>query len=183
MLKYALLGFLNYEPLTGYDLKQIIDQSISYFWHAKQSQIYNTLKKLEQGGRLTSEIVPQEGRPNRRIYTITEAGREELRQWLAQPLTTLTSRKERLLLKVFFSAQIDKDSLLTQLRLQRTLHQQQLELYQTKVAGQIEQHAAEMPQLSKDALLWEATRRMGELHEQAYIHWLDETMAMIKEKF
>ena len=46
MLKYVLLGFLNYAPQTGYELKQAIDKSTSFFWHAKQSQIYTTLKGL-----------------------------------------------------------------------------------------------------------------------------------------
>ena len=47
MLKYALLGFLKYESKTGYELKQTMDKSTGLFWHAKQSQIYTTLKKLE----------------------------------------------------------------------------------------------------------------------------------------
>ena len=45
MLKYVLLGFLNYTPMTGYELKQFMDESTANFWHAKQSQIYTTLKK------------------------------------------------------------------------------------------------------------------------------------------
>ncbi len=62
MLKCALLGFLNYRPRSGYDLKQLMDVSTSNFWHAKQSQIYATLKKMEKDGLILSHIHPQESR-------------------------------------------------------------------------------------------------------------------------
>ena len=71
MLKYVLLGFLNYRNASGYDLKQLMDVSTSNFWHAKQSQIYTTLKKLEEDGMVASHIEPQESRPNRKVYEIT----------------------------------------------------------------------------------------------------------------
>ena len=74
MLKYALLGFLSYQPQTGYELKQVIDQSVQYFWQAKQSQIYRTLKALEEEGLVASQVEPQEGRPDRRVYAIKESG-------------------------------------------------------------------------------------------------------------
>ena len=61
MLKYVLLGFLNYTPMTGYELKQFMDESTANFWHAKQSQIYTTLKKLEEEGMLESHILKQDG--------------------------------------------------------------------------------------------------------------------------
>ena len=48
MLKYILLGFVNYQPLTGYDLKTLIDGSTGHFWHAYHGQIYSTLHKLEE---------------------------------------------------------------------------------------------------------------------------------------
>ena len=50
MLKYALLGFLHYGPMSGYELKRRMDNSITHFWHAKLSQIYTTLKDLQAGG-------------------------------------------------------------------------------------------------------------------------------------
>ncbi|MCP4361467.1 MAG: PadR family transcriptional regulator, partial [Chloroflexi bacterium] len=79
MLKYALLGFLNYQPMTGYEIKQMIDVSTANFWHAKQSQIYTTLKKLEADNLAVSHVEAQEGRPDRRVYNITETGRVDLR--------------------------------------------------------------------------------------------------------
>ena len=180
MLKYALLGFLNYQDASGYDLKQLMDVSTSNFWHAKQSQIYTTLKKLEKEGFVISHIEPQESRPNRRVYKITETGREDLKNWTAQPLTQIESRKEKLLLKLFFSAQLDPQRILTELRLQRNLHQSQLKKYQTTTKDVIQQFASSLD-MQEDARLWEATRRFGESYEEMYIRWLDETIEEISD--
>lgn len=182
-LQHALLGFLNYQPMTGYEIKQFMDASTANFWHAKQSQIYTTLKKLEANERVISTVEAQEGRPDRRVYAITAAGRAELAHWLAQPLTALDPKKEALLLKLFFSARLDKQTILTQLRLQRDLHQQQCTHYATETKTMIDRSAAARPELEMDTLLWDATRRFGVLYEEAYVRWLDETIAMVEERF
>jgi DNA-binding PadR family transcriptional regulator len=183
MLKNALLGFLKYESKTGYDLKQTMDKSPGHFWHAKQSQIYTTLKKLEEDGLLISHPEPQERRPDRRVYKITGSGKKALQEWLLQPVIQLNTTKELLLLKLFFSGKLEKETILTQLRLLRNLHGRQAELYKTESPDFIKEITAFQPELKQDAHLWEATRRFGELHEKMYIRWLDETIAMVEEKF
>ena len=179
MLKYALLGFLNYSSYSGYDLKQLMDVSTSNFWHAKQSQIYTTLKKMEKDELVISHIEPQESRPNRRVYEIIEAGKADLRGWLSQPLMTVEPRKEALLLKLFFSAQLDSQTVLTELRLQRNLHQAELAKYQTTTKDVISQFSAS-EDMQDDARLWESTRRFGELYAEMSILWLDETIEKLE---
>jgi hypothetical protein len=88
-----------------------------------------------------------------------------------------------LLLKLFFSGGLGKETLLTQLRLLRKLHEQQLDLYNTESQDVIKQHGKSNPELRRDAIMWESTRRFGELHEKMYIDWLDETIRMIAEHF
>jgi len=178
-LKYALLGFLNYQACSGYDLKQLMDVSTSNFWHAKQSQIYTTLKKMEKDGLILSRVQSQESHPDRRVYQIVEAGQADLGEWLAQPLMTIEARKETLLLKLFFSAQISPQEILTELRIQRNLHQADLEKYQTTTKDVISQFSAS-PDMADDGQLWEATRRFGELYEEMFICWLDETIEIVK---
>ena len=184
MLKYALLGFLNYGSNTGYELKQTMDQSTGHFWHAKQSQIYTTLKKLEQDGLINSHPEPQERRPDRRVYTITEPGQKELQKWLLQPVTKLDTTKQLLLLKLFFSGKLTKETLLTQLRLLRNLHERQVELYKTETPDFIDENIKSCQSgFGQDVYLWEATRRFGESYEIMYISWLDETITMIETEF
>ena len=182
MLKCALLGFLKYESKTGYELKQTMDKSTGHFWHAKQSQIYTTLKKLEEDGLITSHPEHQVTRPDRRVYTISESGEKVLHEWLLQPVTKLDTTKQLLLLKLFFSGKLEKETILTQLRLLRNLHEQQVELYKTESPDFIKEITAFQPELKQDAYLWEATRHFGELYENMYIRWLDETIAMVEEK-
>jgi PadR family transcriptional regulator, regulatory protein AphA len=183
MLKFALLGALNYQPMSGYDLKQFTDRSISNFWHAELSQIYVTLKALEKGGLITSSTVPQAGRPDRRIYTITESGQQVLNDWLKTPFTEIDQYKDTLLLKLFFSANLGKDAILAQLHLQRSLHQKLVNQYQIETAQVIAKTVEHAPQLRQDALLWEATRRFGELAEEAYLRWLGETIVTVEANF
>ena len=183
MLKFALLGFLNYRPMTGYDLKGIMDTSTSYFWHAKQSQIYVTLKTLEEEGMVISQVEVQENSPDRRVYTITDAGRTALGDWLAKPVTGLDTSKHTILLKLFFSAPLSKDTILTQLRLQRKLHLEQGNIYKNETESVIKKAAARMPDDRRDPLFWEATRRFGELYEELYVRWLDETIELIEKEF
>lgn len=183
MLKYVLLGSLNYRRMTGYELKQFMDTSTANFWHAKLSQIYVTLKALETEGLVESSTVEQESRPDRRIYAITEAGRKDLDAWLGNVEMEPGQSKEPLLVKLFFGARVDKATLLTELRIQREVHQKALESLRGETRQSILQTAERVPALKKDALLWEATRRSGELIEEAVLHWFDETLAMVEKEF
>jgi PadR family transcriptional regulator, regulatory protein AphA len=180
MLKYILLGLLDYRPMSGYDLENWISVSAGNFWHAKLSQIYTTLKSLEAEGHVVSHIEPQEGRPDRRVYQITETGQGDLRAWLREPITDLATKKDSLLVKLFFQSPQEKQMLLTQLRLHVTLHQHKLAEYRQQTPQAIQDMLNDQPQLMANALLWDSARRFGEMYEMMYIAWLDETIARIE---
>lgn len=181
MLKYILLGFLNYGSMSGYDLKTMMDQSTMHFWHAYHSQIYTTLRKLEDDGAVQSETTDDdEGRLNRRVYTLTDAGRADLLSWLAQPLEELPQVKEELLLKLFFSAQRDKESLLDELHYQRRLHAQKQTYYRQLDADHLAKAMGAPPQMSRDAQFWTMTLEFGKSYEDMYLHWLDGVIAKIE---
>lgn len=183
MLRYALLGFLNYQPLTGYELKQFMDSSTSFFWYAKLSQVYTTLKSLESEGLLDSRVEAQAERPDRRVYSLNERGAEELRSWLARAMTELEPQKNTFLLRLFFSGESEKENLLAQLHLMRQLHQEQLEVYTHQSPEVIRQTAARSPGLARHAMLWEATRRFGEMYEEMFTRWLEETIEVVHKNF
>lgn len=180
VLKYVLLGGLGYRSLTGYQLKQFIDTSAKHFWYAQTSQIYRTLDTLEKEGLVSSEVQEQDTRSDRRLYHITATGRADLQAWLAEPMTEISPTKDALLVRLFFSAQVDRETTLTQLRLQRSLHQRQLSLYRNEIVELIDKGKQQQPQLKRDALLWDITRRNGELVEEAYVRWLDEAIQRIE---
>ncbi|WP_018381674.1 PadR family transcriptional regulator [Wenjunlia vitaminophila] len=85
-LRHALLAILTVEPMTGYELVKYFDGSIAFFWSAPHSQIYPELRRMESGGLLEAEVVPRGERAEKRVYSITEEGRDELRRW-AEELT------------------------------------------------------------------------------------------------
>jgi PadR family transcriptional regulator, regulatory protein AphA len=191
MLKYILLGFLNYQPMTGYDLKRLIDSSTGHFWHAYHSQIYTTLRKMEEDNLVTSVIDDSDEKLERRIYEITELGKSQLKQWLGKNLTELPPSKDGLLVRLFFSGSRDRDSVLDELRFQRQLHQQQLELYQQikpeeyaaklEPKSDVEGYAQRNPlNLDREAKFWRITLENGLAYEQMYLKWLDETIARIE---
>ncbi len=80
-LDHILLGLLR-EPATGYDLKSVFGENVRHFWSAQLSQIYPTLKRLEQRGMLDSRVEPSPKGPDRKVYSLTPAGRDELLRWL-----------------------------------------------------------------------------------------------------
>lgn len=110
-LDYAILGFLNYRPFTGYDLKKALDASIRHFWPADQTQIYRTLVDLTEKGQAEMEVVDQTNRPDRKVYRITSAGRAALRQWLLESHPPRGSRNA-LMIQVFFAGQLSDEEVL-----------------------------------------------------------------------
>jgi DNA-binding PadR family transcriptional regulator len=110
-LDYAILGFLNYAPLSGYDLKKVFDNSVQHFWPADQSQIYRTLTRLTERGLAEMEVIEQTERPDRKVYHITQTGRDELLQWLAGPTPEHVSRSVALI-QVFFSGRLSDEVIL-----------------------------------------------------------------------
>lgn len=104
-LRHAILGLLSHRPQSGYDLNRAFSSSIVYFWYADQSQIYRTLDRLETDGAISTRVIPQSGRPDRRVHSLTESGRAELDAWLASPLEP-QAVKDPLLARVFFAARL-----------------------------------------------------------------------------
>ncbi len=100
-LPHALLGLLAHGPKSGYDLKREFDRSVAHTWNANTSQIYPTLRQLEEQGFVTGELAADSSRPTKTNYSLTPAGREELERWLQAPPAP-RHRKDPFLLRVFF---------------------------------------------------------------------------------
>jgi DNA-binding PadR family transcriptional regulator len=179
MIRNILLGFLNYQPMTGYELDQAIESSTSHFWHAHHSQIYTTLRQMEKEGLVTSVYLKVEGQPDRRVYTITNTGKQSLEKWLDQPKTEVSAIKEDLLVRVFFSANRDPEDVLAELRLQRRLHDEKLAAYQTITGQMPDPHAH--PGLERDRVFWGITLGLGMRYEEMYLAWLEDTIKTVEQ--
>ncbi|MDP4146866.1 MAG: PadR family transcriptional regulator [Bacillota bacterium] len=111
-LEHALLGFLQYTPLSGYDLKKTFDTTVNHFWPADQSQIYRTLNKLTTEGLIDMELVIQKDKPNSKIYHITKKGEEEFLDWLKSPINMATPRIP-LLVQIYFAAELSDEVIIS----------------------------------------------------------------------
>jgi len=176
-LPHALLGLINYKPLTGYDLKSAFNNSINMFWDASLPQIYRTLHQMEKSGWVLSSVELQKGKPNRKVYEITGIGKEELKSWLSDPLE-LMHEKNPLMIKVFFGNQMGKEDLIRQLRMRREQYQKNLVKYETVLVGTIDQ-IAEKLDAADDKLFWRLTVDCGIRRAKMFIEWCDSALELL----
>jgi DNA-binding PadR family transcriptional regulator len=102
--EFALLGFLIANPSHGYDLHQRFTTELGHVWHLSQSQAYAILKRLEQHGDISAQIIEQEKLPARQLLRITAQGRQRFFEWLESGIAT-NSRSIRLefLTRLYFT--------------------------------------------------------------------------------
>lgn len=162
----ALLGLLSSADLHGYDLKQLCDRLVSPGRAIKQGQVYATLHRLERDGCITIAAVEQDDGPERRRYTLTSHGREQVAEWLNTPEPAAPYLQSALYAKVIVA-------LVAGFAVERLIEAQ-------RVA-----HMVRMRELT-------ATRRAGSLpeviladfalfHLEADLRWLDTTSARIAQ--
>jgi DNA-binding PadR family transcriptional regulator len=99
-LKYAVLAALLEGEASGYELSKVFDVSFANFWPATPQQLYRELERLAQDGLVEARFVQQERRPNKRMFTLTRAGREDLRAFAAEPPRRPTAVRDELLIKL-----------------------------------------------------------------------------------
>ncbi|WP_462408716.1 PadR family transcriptional regulator [Neobacillus sp. Marseille-QA0830] len=97
----VILGFLYEEPMSGYDIKQMMENSVSYFFEASFGAIYPALRKMEKEGLVEKQVIQQEGKPNKNLYAITETGKEQFQNYLESPINPTVTRSD-ILIRIFF---------------------------------------------------------------------------------
>jgi len=176
-LEYAILGFLNYHPYTGYDLKKVFDKSIRHFWPADQSQIYRTLTHLTELGFAEMEKVAQEDRPDRKVYHITEAGRADLLKWLSGP-PPLDEPRSAPLIQVFFSGLLSDDEVLVKFEGYAVIMRSILAQYD-QVPAQIIPYQQEITS-PREHFFWLLTLDNGIRQMRANLEWTESIIEKMK---
>lgn len=174
-LQHAILGILSQQPMTGYDLKiECFDRSIAHFWQADQAQIYRTLDKMAEAGYVASTLEIQTERPNRKVYSLTDAGRAELRRWLLTP-QALVAYREPLLVQLFFADALTNAQIIALLEAQQAAHAERWQAYA----------AVPLPPLDvlgddRAAQLQRLTLELGLRIEAAYADWFALALAVLR---
>jgi len=177
----ALLGLLNYRSMTGYDLKKTFDDTIDFFWSAQMSQIYRELNTLEEKGLVQSKIEPQEKRPDRKVYQLTEKGREAFLGWLTKFPNRLSHQKRsRFLMRIFFSSRIKLEELSFEIKRYKKEKEKQIK-YLDKVKQLIREYSKD-EKYKEEIFYWDIILDKGYRVNRAEIEWAERSMELIKEK-
>lgn len=170
-LEHAILGFLEREPMTGYDLKtRCFDGAAGHVWTADQAQVYRTLERLSERSLVRSRAVPQRGKPDRRLYRITPKGREALLAWLRRPLAPAAVR-DPLLVRVFMAGDLPDLEIAGMLSDARDDYQSRLETLRAEAASPVPSCAATD---DRGAELYRMTLGAAMAATRTAIDWIDD---------
>ncbi|ELS31583.1 MULTISPECIES: PadR family transcriptional regulator [Pseudanabaena] len=175
-LAHAIMVSLICEPKSGYDLAKQFDGSVGFFWQATHQQIYRELTKLDRQNWIAAEAIAQEGRPDKKIFSVTDLGLSHLKTWLLQSSEVATV-KDEFLLKIYAGYLVPEAEIVNKIQEHRQLHQQQLEIYQA-----IERNFfSDLQSCSRVSRFAYLTLRRGIIFEQGWITWCDEVLPLVAE--
>lgn len=182
MVEYVVLAALVHEPRSGYDLTKWLTRVASHFWPVVHSGIYPALAVLEAEGLVHYEAVASEQGPERKVYSLTVRGREELLAWVDSPAPTAQVRDEQLVRALCYGY-LPREEALARLAQVRQAHTERLAHYeglerQIVAADEIGAGGsgiADPARLGKLLVV-----RCGIISEQGYLRWCDEAALLIE---
>ena len=161
--EYALLGYLQRGPLHGYQLHQELNNPLGAgrVWQVKQAQLYAWLGKLEEDGLIASSLQPQETRPARRVFRITDRGQQAFEVWLSTPVQAPRQMRQEFQLKLYFARRQNQEALKRLLELQQAACENWLKNHQNSGG----------PEEKEQSFAWMVDQyRIGQV--QAMLDWL-----------
>ncbi|MEO0374544.1 MAG: PadR family transcriptional regulator [Cyanobacteria bacterium P01_A01_bin.17] len=174
-LAHTVLALLAQQPKSGYDVSKCFDEGLSCYWRASQQQVYRELSKMEAQGWVDFETVPQEGKPDKKVYQITPEGWEELTRWYAEP-TERTQIREDLLVKVMIGYKMPRNLLRKELHHRQKMHQAQLAMYREKQTAYLSQ--VEPPAEMQFKYL---TLKRGIAYEESWLAWCGDVLEFLDQ--
>ena len=171
-IKYAILGFLSHQPLTGYDLKKMFTDSLTFYWSGNNNQIYRTLVDLHHQQLVSQEMQHQESGPSRKVYTITPAGMADLKQWvLSSP--ELPELRNTFLVQLAWADQLAPEELAALLDQYEDEVQSKLLLVQQR--KQIKPNAPD--RTPREQYLWEMIKENWQAYYEHELTWVRRLLA------
>lgn len=173
---YVILGLLAEQPLSGYQIKKIVDIRFKFFWSESFGQIFPALKSLAAAG-LAEECAPErtDGRTTK-TYQITPAGKDALVAWLSLPVEKESLRLE-ILLKTYFSNYAAPGVMLGHLAAFEQSHAQQLQ-----ILGLFQKELESIPDDDENHREVLRVIDFGQKVNRAYLDWCRETRDYFEQK-
>ena len=176
-LEHAILVSLTERAGSGYELARRFDRSIGYFWPATHQQIYRVLSRMEKAGWVTHTEVEQKGRPDKKVYEVSGAGRDELTRWLSEPVDPAVLR-DGLAVKLRGASLGDTSAVLREVERHRAEHAAVLEVYRS-----IERRDFPKPaKLAGRELHQYLVLRGGIRAEESFVAWCDEVIQALRSE-
>jgi DNA-binding PadR family transcriptional regulator len=175
--RYVILGLLRDEALTGYEIKNIIDIRMSFFWQESYGQIYPELNEMLEEGliKVADEGKEQSGRGKVK-YSITDQGKAAFCEWMAEDNEKDTVRSE-VLLKFFLADDSNKSAMekhLTQFYLQ---NKKKLELYHS-----FTNNLKQLKELHNNHKYILKMLELGTRQQEVYCNWSEEYLKELREE-
>jgi PadR family transcriptional regulator AphA len=175
-LPHVVLTVLSTKDATGYDITKEFSYSIGYFWKASHQQVYRELNKLAANGLVTCELHPQSGKPDKKVYSITDKGREALAKWFEQPITHPTVRDE-FAAKLYACEVQPSASFSEQLKLALNDSYKLVEFYKEIEKSQY----GDVRLLSQKEKIERLTLRRNLLTREAWNNWAEEVLSELTQ--
>ena len=176
-LRMLILAIVEAQPNTGYTITKEFDAVAGYFWRASHQQVYRELAALADEGLVRFREVSQQGRPDKKVYAITAAGRKAFAQWFAEAQGT--PRVNDPLMVKFFAGELGGiDTLLDQLSSAREGHIARLKMLESVKREHYPGKVADMPRWQQLIYL---TLQWGLMRERAWLKWAEESEAVLRD--
>jgi len=175
-LEHAILVSLTERAGSGYELARRFDRSIGYFWPATHQQIYRVLRRMDEAGWVTHTAIAQDGRPDKKVYRVSAAGRAELSRWLAEPEDAAVLR-DGLGVKLRGASMGDADVVLKEVERRRAEHAMRLEVYR----GIQKRDFPKPAKLHGRELHQYLVLRGGIRAEESFVAWCDEVIDALRK--
>ncbi len=175
-LKHAMLGFIDMMPMSGYDLKKLFDSSVKFYWTATHSQIYRTLNELKNDDLVKVELIQQTDLPNKKMYHITEKGKEELLSWIVTT-NDLPPVRHKLLVQLSWADRLPTGQIIELLQNYADILNDRLALYKSSE----HQVVLTMGRTDREKLLWQSTLDNGIMTYEAELKWTLKTIKKLEK--
>lgn len=179
-LKYAVLAALLEGEASGYELSKVFDISFANFWPATPQQLYRELERLAQDGLVEARFVQQERRPNKRMFTLTEAGREDLRSFSGEPPRRPTAVRDELLIKL--QAMDDPETARAMIEERMTWARGKLGRYERVRARMLDGRTEEEYLRESDRVGPYLTLLAGISFEEQILTWCERVLVVLKQR-
>lgn len=172
---FVILGLLSESPLTGYQIKKIINMRFRFFWNESYGQLYPALKSLSHDG-LIEEISSEDTKRAQKTYRIKQDGLNALQKWIQEPVQHESVRFE-ILMKMYFSHLVEAEVMIHHLLIFQQAHEQDLnmlKMFEKELKPIIDQDPNH-PYVLR-------VIDFGQKVYEAYLEWTKETLLFLESR-